>query len=223
MKKLIAICLAVMLVVGLVAGIGVASGEGHPASKATAKVSNINILSAWTDTSMTWTPILSQTIKTPNQKDLFIDVSLQCGLYTRTKGKSKNPIGEDTAQATSTIKVRVTVDGHPVYPSEVVFCERAQTLTVKLQGILGECPDDGGFGCVVDEEYVELILETMSANSFNFVAADLDAGVHTVTVDAAIDLVESGDAEARATIGVGSVTIEQVRMIKGEDYVILED
>ena len=228
MKKLILIGVAVMLVAGLVVGIGMANaGDGVPASKAAAQVSNIYILDE-TDADQDWSPILTQTIKTANQKDLIIDVSLECGLYTKTRGKSKQdqegvPIA-DSAMATSTIEVRVTVDGHPVYPdTPVVFAMRAQTLTVLLQGILDICPDPADGLCIVGEEYVELILNTMEANSFNFICPDVDSGVHEVTVEASINLDTVGDAVAKATIGKGSVIIEEVRMIKNPtELVILE-
>jgi hypothetical protein len=52
-----------------------------------------------------------------------------------------------------------------------------------------------------------------------FVAPDLTAGVHVVEVQAlgVVDATAiSGAAKARAFAGAGSVTIEAVRMIKGE-------
>ncbi|MHA2068268.1 MAG: hypothetical protein ACXABY_28230 [Candidatus Thorarchaeota archaeon] len=64
------------------------------------------------------------------------------------------------------------------------------------------------------------MLDTMSATSFNFVAADLEPGVHNIKVQAMIDLngeasdrVEEGEWEAKAVIGRGTVTVEVVRMI----------
>jgi len=73
-------------------------------------------------------------------------------------------------------------------------------------------------GDVVQDEYVELILKTMDANSFNFIMADLSAGVHTIKVKARIDTDVSGTAEAKGSIGKGSVTVESVRMIRNEDF-----
>jgi len=215
-------------VAGLVVGIGMANaGEGVPASKAAAQVSDVYILDE-TNADQNWSPILSQTIKTANAKDLFIDVSLECGLFTKTKGKSKQDQGvpvEDSAMATSTIEVKVTVDGQPAYPGNVTFASREQTLTVLLQGILDYCTEGDPYSglCVVGEEYVELILNTMEANSFNFIYPDVGSGVHEVIVWASINLDTIGDAAAKATIGRGSVIIEEVRMIKNPtDLVIME-
>lgn len=73
--------------------------------------------------------------------------------------------------------------------------------------------------CVQPEE-VQLILETMNANSFNFVMADLLPGVQLIEVQARLNLgasAQAGSARARALIGNGSMTVESVRMIRNED------
>ena len=61
----------------------------------------------------------------------------------------------------------------------------------------------------------------MSAGGYNFIEGDLRSGVHSIEVQARIDLdssVDSEAAEARALLGKGSVTVEAVRLIQGEDY-----
>jgi hypothetical protein len=221
MKRPILIGLIVVLVLTLGAG-AVWASSSQPASKATAKVGDISVIDS---TEMGWTTILEQDIKAPNGKDLFIDVSLQCGLYTQTHVKSKGG-NKDTSSAEGTITVRVLVDGTPAEPGEVVFSRRYQELSATLQGIITSIIPDGNGGYVVDEETleyeeIELILDTMDAHAFNFVAPDLTfSGVHTIVVQAMIETdtdTQQGTASATATIGKGSVTIELVRMIKGED------
>jgi hypothetical protein len=248
MRKSITIALVVTLAVALLVS-GVVYGSGIRASKATAKVSELTQLD-WTSTNTSWDTILTQNIKTPNQKDLFIDVSLETGLYTRTLVKSKrNYEGDpdwDSSTAHAKVMVRVGVDGNyatvtpgvaqeagVAFPRAVTFNEREQTLSAKFMGIFtGECfivdPDTGevtlNYTCLEPEE-LELILDTMSANSFNFVVADLTPGNHIITVEAAIianGAAEEGEFEAKAMIGQGSVTIELVRMVKAEDYLELE-
>jgi hypothetical protein len=225
MKKLILIALAVVLAVALGAG-AVWAGSSQPASKATAKVGEIAVI----EDEGTWTTILTQDIKAPNGKDLFIDVSLQCGLYTKTNVKSKGG-NKDTSTADAMISVRVLVDGIPAEPGEVVFSRRYQELSATLQGIINSIIPDGNGGYVVDEgtleyEEIELILDTMDAHAFNFVAPDLTfSGVHTIEVQAMIETdtsTQEGTASATATIGKGSVTIELVRMIKGEDIELVD-
>ncbi|UCB59009.1 MAG: hypothetical protein JSV67_01550 [Thermoplasmatales archaeon] len=285
-KKLIAPILIIAL---LAAGTGAvwanSSGNGIRASKATIKVSELTLID-WSGTDdetnpydSGWTTILTQNIKTPNQKDLFIDVSLETGLWTRTKVKSKvtasNPLGEwDTSKAQAQILIRVGVDGNyaslPVgmqeagvaFPREVTFDEREQILSAKFMGIFtGDCllvgladpqidndgdgflnedPADGidndGDG-LIDEDGIEyaitidydcleyeeldLLLRTLSAHSFNFVVADLGPGNHDITVEAKIIAngeYGNGEFEAYGLVGQGSVVIESVRMVKGEDY-----
>ena len=78
--------------------------------------------------------------------------------------------------------------------------------------------------CVQAEE-IELILDTMDAATFNFVAADVPQGIQTISVQARIGVegaVQNGAYEAAALVGKGSVTVESVRMIKGEDVVLPE-
>ena len=266
MRKSILIALAVVLAVALGAG-AVWASNGIRASKATAKVSELTLLEWKPDEPSgaapgnltgssenytgNWTTILTQNIKTPNQKDLIIDVSLETGLYTRTHVKSKrNYEGDpdwDSSTAHAKVMVRVGVDGNyttvapgaeqeagVAFPRQVTFNEREQTLSAKFMGIFtAECiyvdPDTGDVSIIYDclePEELELILNTMSANSFNFVVADLTPGNHVITVEAKIianGAAEEGKFEAMAMVGQGSVTIELVRMVKGEDYLQLED
>jgi len=279
MKKKITIVVALVLAVAMVTGGLFAAGVGAeslPSSKAAAQVKDITILSwvaAPPDNTPAWSTILGQSIKTPNQKDLFIDVSLESGLYTRTLVKSKRTAADDedwdTSVAHAEIDVRVVIDeGTPneriASPSDVVFNMREQTLSAKFMGIFtGDCfnvvladpqidndsdgdinedPIDGidndedgfvdedgpdyiitiNYDCLEPEE-LDLILDTMSANSFNFVIDQLTPGVHTVSVQARIDVngsAEEGEFEAKAMIGNGSVVIEVVRMIQDAEWLI---
>jgi hypothetical protein len=239
MKKLILIIMAIALVASLGIGMTVAGGSnGIPASKASAKVSEIYILESTGTDSTEWTTILTQNIKSPKWKDLFIDVSLMCGLYTQTLVKSKGGT-KDRSWADAHIEVRVLVDGEPASPGNVTFSRRMQDMEAAFGGILYEecisvdcvCDPDCVCTVTIDEDCVgnetlELILDTMDAHSFNFVAADLETSQnHIVQVQAWIQTSEDwqeGSALAMATIGKGSVTIEQVRMVKDEDWVILE-
>jgi len=209
---------AVLTILALAGG---ATAQSQPSSKVTAKVGNIAILDA---TELEWTTILANNIKTPNQKDLFIDVSMECGLYTKTLVKSAG--SKDTAKAEAGVYVQVLVDGVPAYPGEVVFCRRTQELTALFGGIMESCTDLNGDGvitydeCTWTPEELELVLDTMNANSFNFILDDLTSGVHTVEVQARISSVAeagAGVAVAKATIGKGSMTVEEVRLIQNED------
>lgn len=56
----------------------------------------------------------------------------------------------------------------------------------------------------------------MDANSFNFIA-NVGQGEHTIEVQAKIDTsttVQSGSAEAKASIGKGSLVVETQRLVR---------
>jgi len=219
-KKIIALGLAILLLLSL--GVGGAFAEQNPnaSAKATAQIAEVHVISQTTVGTNTsgWMLILDQTIKTANKKDLFIDASLLSALYTKTNVKSKGAV-KDTSSALAVVWLKVMVDGTPAFPGAIVYNARYQQLSATLQGILALEEDEL---VITDPEEIELIIATMSANSFNFIVQDLNSGMHTVEVWAKCstdaDSME-GDAKAIAVIGLGSVTVEEVRMVKDENAV----
>jgi len=229
MRKLILIALAVVLVVALGAG-AVWASNGMPASKATAVVGNITWLDPNTRSFQT---ILDQPIKMAQHKDLFVDVSLLCGLFTQTEVTATSQQGWDEGTAVAKIMVRVYAEDedlvkHWAYPTKgmpsvneddgIIFAMRQQDLWAQLNT-----------ANVTDNMTIGLALDTMDAHAFNFIIPNLDSGEYTVVVQAmtytdppvAAKGKNEGVREAAwAGIGYGSVTIEQVRMAK--DTVIVE-
>lgn len=233
-----------------------------PSAKATAQLGDLSVIgvsseedplsedpssidSAGTDG---WQQIFEQVIKTPTGKDLFIDVSLECGLTTNTKVMSR-ALAKALAEAEAIVEVRVLVDdvavpvnGLDPADTDITFARRTQTLIAEFAGDFSTCEvDEDGAIVITDEcldpESLQLILDTMTANSFNFIAPDLVADEHIVTVEAKLSyrtlnegttiVIEEEDVEggvgasaAAAYLGNGSVTIETVRMIKDEDVVV---
>ncbi len=100
----------------------------QPSAKVTAKTANFTLLPSTTGTGG-WQTLLSNTIKTSNQKDLFIGASFEVGLYTQTLVSSKN-MTKDTSTADARVQVRVLLDGtRVVEPGNVVYGRRKQTLS----------------------------------------------------------------------------------------------
>lgn len=192
-----------------------------PSGKATVAVSDVTLIE---DTSgQGWETILSSQIKPPGgNRALFIDVSLMCGLYTQTEVKSKGG-QKDTSTAQGTVTVRVLLNGEPAYPGEVVFCDRFQSLSAQLQGIVDIV--DGEL-VIVEEETIELIQRTMNANAFNFVAHPLGSGTtYDLEVQARVDSAisaQQGSASAVAGIGKGSVTVDAHRLVKGDEVIVVD-
>jgi hypothetical protein len=191
-----------------------------------------------------WTPILTQEIKVANSKSLFIAVSLQCGLITDvTEQYLIVPAGLDLSAARANIRVRVAIYRNDelvgyakpnkgraactnAWQPGVVFCDRIQNLKAKFSGL----------GCHADEtthvvtcntpEAFQLILNSLSASSFNFLAADLKQGVYKIVVEALTggNFLSFGSVgpdgslgNFKSFIGAGSVAIEAVRLIKDKD------
>ena len=177
--------------------------------------------------------VLSTMIKTPNKKDLLIGGSFETALFTQTQVTGKNG-STSTSSASATLEVRVLIDGQPfnkstgtgAFPPIVMYDHRAQTLSATLGGVIQSCTVNLVTGvinvatdCTVTDEMINLILETMSAHHFNFVAANLDPGVHTVEIQvrsgSTADTSPAGFGTASATAGVGrgSLTVEEVKAI----------
>jgi hypothetical protein len=229
--KLIVRMVALSLALPLALTTGHAQSS-QPSAKVTAKTANLTLLPA-TTTQGQWQTVLANTIKTANQKDLFISASFEIGLFTDTLVRSKLMVS-DTSTAQASVKVRVLIDGtRVVEPGEVVFGRRTQTLSATLEGAIAGCLSivtnlDGTLSIVLDPtcvqpEVIELVLDTLDASSFNFVAVDVPQGVHTISVQAQIDTtgtVQNGTFQARALVGKGTMTVESVRLIKDPNVVL---
>jgi len=200
-------------------------------SKVTAKTANLTLLPKTSGTEG-WQTVLSNTIKTSNQKDLFITASLEIGLFTQTLSSSKNS-QSDTSVAQANVQVQVLVDNRVVEPGTVVYGRRTQTLTATLEGAIAGClsvdPNTGGIildpDCVTPET-IELILDSMDAASFTFVAVNVPQGLHTIKVQARIDTTgsaQTGSWSALGTVGKGTMTAESVRLIKDPNVILTLD
>jgi len=225
--------LVIVFTIGLLVSNGYAQNS-QPSSKVTAKTADLTLLPKTNGTGG-WQTVLANTIKTANQKDLFINASFEVGLFTQTLSSSKNN-QSDTSTATANVQVQVLLDGKVVQPGQVVFGRRTQTLTATLEGAIAGCLSlvtnaDGSVSIVVDQtcvtpETIELILDSMDASSFSFVAVDVPQGVHTVSVQARIDTTgsaQTGSWSAFGTAGKGTVTVESVRLIKDPNVVLEVD
>lgn len=187
--------------------------------------------------------LLSQNIKTANEKGLAVTVSLECELIINSVTKSKGLAKTDNK---ASVKVSVLVDGHPAAPGPVTFCSRHTKTSAAFAGIFTRpentscfyledidtsVPPDGIFDdqiikvdpeCLSPEE-LELYEDSMSAHSYVFYYDATAPGDHTVTVVAEIDEQTGADGEdtlaedqnAQAVIGNGSMLVEEIRLVHG--------
>ena len=231
-KNIQKIVIGSLLAVGMLAfSMDNVNAQSQPSAKATAKTANFTLLPKTSSTGK-WVTLLSNSIKTANQKDLFINTSFEVGLFTQTKIDSKN-MTPDTSVGQAQVDVRVLVDGRQVEPGVIVFGRRSQTLTATLEGAIGDClvsttNADGTISTTVNldcvtPETIELILDSTTASSFNFVALDLAQGVHMISVQARVDTIgsaQTGTYSAMGTVGKGTMTVESVRLIKDPNVIL---
>jgi hypothetical protein len=187
-----------------------------------------------------WHNGMSTSIKTSNVADLFVDASLVTGLYTSTQVKGNGSGSTSTASAMGGVQVRAVMDpqfdsggnvvgGTYAYPDDqgtgVTFDQRVQTLTANLGNIFTDCFANGGnigTGCTLTQEQITLALDTTSAHSYNFILLNVGAGTHTLLVQAEVNTNATGSnggvAISNAMFGLGSVTIESVRLVNSFSF-----
>ena len=198
---------------------------GQPSAKFAFSTSDLDLIKTTSGTSG-WVTILSSPIKMPAAKELFVSASLEAGLFTQTLVNSKNN-KKDTSTASVAIQVQALIDNTPVPPGVVTYAARTQTLSATLEGAIGGCLTtvtnaDGTTSIVVDQncvtpETIELILSTLSAASFNFVASNVPVGTHMLSLQARISSstsVQTGTASATAFVGKGTMIAQTVRATK---------
>ena len=199
-----------------------------------------------------WQPILAQKIKTANGKGLAITVSLECGLYTNNVVKSKSLAKSDNKASVQVRVLvdgeEVAAPGPVTFCSRNTKTSAVfGGLFTKIEGS-GTCffledvdttePPDGipdetivkfDPACLTPEE-MELLEDTTSAHSYSFYYDDAAPGMHVVTVEAMIDEATGAEGDdtaledqgAKATLGNGSVLIEEIRLTHGASGDTLE-
>jgi hypothetical protein len=193
---------------------------------------------ATVDTSGAWIEIMAKPMKLSNSQSLFVSPSLVTGLYTQTRTKT-NDGSTSTAQAMGAVYLRAVLipanGSDPIIAEPLNLCSasvfgcqavnnqwgvvldsRIQTLsqsitdcTVLVGGVSGTCD----FSSTID-----LILQTASAHTFNFIFPSVGQGTYTIKIYAALGsgasiLAGSGSAVGAAAFGLGSVTAESVRLV----------
>ncbi len=180
-----------------------------PSSKAAAAVADINLIYNHSDGDSPWTTVLGTSIKTSAQKDLFMQINMECALETETTVSNSNNLLDpeafttDTSRAEARVEIRVLIDGvagetavsesitvgRVAAPGDVTYCYRKQEQEAKFGGIMYNCDADGDgtatlSECSVADETLRLLQETMTANSFGFILSELGTGTHDIQVQA---------------------------------------
>jgi hypothetical protein len=208
-----------------------AQAQQQPSSKVTAKTANLTLIPKSNGNGQ-WQTILSNRLKTSNQKDVLIGVSAEIGLFVKTTVNSKNMV-EDTATGQAEVEFQVLLDGKSVEPGIVVFGRKTQVLSATLEGSIGNCIRtstnlDGTISSVVDltcvtPENISLISDSLQATTFNFISVDCPQGTHVISVQARVSTIGSstfGSFSALAFVGKASFFAESIRLTKSPDVIL---
>jgi len=185
--------------------------------------------------------IMKTTMKVSNSQSIFVTPSLVTGLYTNTKTKTSSG-GSSTATAEGAVYLRAVLRD----PNTNTVVQIADPIADCTDQILGCTKDtNGDYGVVLDsrvqtlsqtlsscvvtvgiitgtcnfDSTLQLVLQTTSAHSFNFIFPNVGVGTYTISIEAAVNASgtlttgSSGTAIAGAAYGLGSVTAESVRMV----------
>jgi hypothetical protein len=185
----------------------------------------------------TWVEIASKTVKLSNSQSLFVSPSLVSGLYTRTRTKTQDG-STSTAEAQGAVYLRAALidsNGTEIVAEPLARCSasifgctqksnhwgvvldsRIQTLTQDITSCT-VLVDGGATGTCDFTSTIDFILQTASANTFNFIFPNVGQGVYTLKVYAGVgsdaSIIGSGTAVGAAAFGLGSVTAESVRLV----------
>ena len=186
--------------------------------------------------------IMQTTVKLSNSQSLFVMPSLVTGLYTNTKVKSSPGGGTSTAVAQGGVYLRAVLydgDGNPIVAEPIKSCDgdilgcyadaagakgvvldsRIQTLSQDISNCIVNVTVGGvsETGTCTFDLTTQLILQTTSAHSFGFIFPNVGQGVYRLEIQAAVNsgatVSGSGTAIGSAAYGLGSVTVESVRLV----------
>ena len=168
---------------------------------------------------------------------VFASPSADAGVTYCSRAQTLSATFQGIFQTEEEVEIfQVTVDGNlddgitGEWYGDLTECQNAgdggNTCESKL--FVGTClqkdPDSDAIlldlECLLPEE-VELILDTVNANAFNYVSPNLDAGVYKATAESMIAISgsseDTGEWEANAVVGMGSMTVDEVRFITNAD------
>src|SRR5215472_9350789 len=186
-------------------------------------------------------PIMTTSMKVSNSQSLFVTPSLVTGLYTNTAVKSSPGSGKSTATAEGGVYLRAVLRD-PTTNSVVMIADPIALCTNDILGCQASASGDWGVtldsrvqtlsqepstcgvtiagvtaGTCSFDLTTQLILQMTSAHSFGFIFPNVGVGTYNVSVEAAVNsdatLTGSGAAVGAAAFGLGSLTVESVRLV----------
>jgi len=183
-----------------------------------------------------WITIMAKPVKLSASQSLFVSPSLVTGLYTQTRTKTTTD-STSTAQAMGGVYLRAVlvdsagaeIEAAPLSSCvggtlgcQVVAGSRGVQLDTRIQTLtqsLSECTVmvDDLTGTCSFTSIIDLVLNTTSAHTFNFIFPNVGQGTYTLKIMAAVasdaSVIGSGSAVGAAAFGLGSMMAESVRLV----------
>jgi hypothetical protein len=187
---------ALLLFLSLVLGTAFAQSE-NASELATEDVRPVNVVL----TSAARTPLLAADFKKPGKKDLFIAVSLECGLFSGTVANAF----DDAA-----VIVRVFVDGNLTRPGIVHYCGKTNGLVPPFSG-LATCTSSSLNSCGFSSADLAEIARNLHSHDFNFLLINIPKDIQHIRVEGSV---EQGPTVVTAfgVIGKGSLEATVVNL-----------
>ncbi|GAC1438552.1 MAG: hypothetical protein NVSMB58_33990 [Terriglobales bacterium] len=143
-----------------------------------------------------WKTILAASMKRPGNKDLFLDVTAECGLFT---GNQMDPFAD------ATVEVQVLVDGQAATPGPVSFCGKSNGF-VSPFSMLANCSSSSLSSCGLTSSELNTIELSLRSHAFNFLYVNLPNGINSIVVQARVNE-DSSVGPAYGVIGKGSLEV----------------
>lgn len=181
-----------------------AFAQGLPAAQHTEQFGNVNIVFVQDR----WTELFSSVIKMPEQKDLYVNVTIECGLLMG---------GAEPSYDGAVVRMAVTVDGVTMSPGRYEMCGKTNELSPKFSNLATCTAGDGKARwseCGMTEAQMNLLRRSTRTTTANFILKDVGVGVHTIKVKAY--LWNGTQVPARAVVGDGGMMAEIIRLRKGD-------
>ena len=170
------------------------AGTNLPADKMTVAASKVDVIGPGADVTL-----LSAPMRTSNPADLTFSVTLECSILT-----SVTTVGNDTQSAMGDVKVWVEIDGQnvgvlPAQPGQsddgkVTFCNR--TFTATTSNFTAD-----------PNATIQDYIKTKDANAFNWVAMNVGAQIHTISIHATLTQTTTNSTKDMAEAVVGNRTV----------------
>ncbi|NMG45761.1 hypothetical protein GPA22_18755 [Aromatoleum toluvorans] len=191
-----------------------------------------------------WVTIMEKPVKLSNSQSLVVSPSLVTGLYTQTRTKTSTN-STSTAQAMGGVYMKAVLTddaGNEIVAAPLSSCSsgvlgcqevagdwgvqldtRIQTLTQSLSTCtVMDMTGTTQIGTCDFTSIIDLVLNTTSAHTFNFVFPNVGQGVYTLSVKAAVasgaSVIGSGTAVGAAAFGLGSMIAESVRFVHDFEF-----